>query len=252
MGTRAAAALLVLFCALGLSAADGPRFEAASIHPTPDNAPFFARPPSNGKFSGTGIVARLMIMLAYNVQESQIADGPSWMGTDRWTVDAKSEPGATHSDEETRQMLQNLLHDRFGLQAHRETRDQSAYVLKIAKDGPKLNADETGATNIRINGNSIGLERGEISRLTQLLSSALGKPVVDQTGLTGRYDVSLQWSDAPVADGGVIGIDAHATADPNRESIFSAIQNQLGLQLISQRVPVEMIVIDKIERPSAN
>lgn len=195
---------------------------------------------------------RLMMMLAYNVQESQIADGPSWIGTERWNVDARSEAGTTHSTEETQQMLQNLLRDRFGLQAHRETREQSAYVLKIAKDGPKLKADETGATNIRVNGNSIGLERGEISRLTQLLSSALGKPVVDQTGLTGHYDVSLQWNDAPVADGGVIGLDAHATADPNRESIFSAIQDQLGLQLVSQRAPVEMIVIDKIERPSAN
>jgi uncharacterized protein (TIGR03435 family) len=235
-----------------LSAADGPRFEAASIHPTPDNTPFLAHPPSNGKFSGTGVVVRLLMMLAYNVQESQIADGPSWIGTERWSVDARSEAGTTHNDEETRQMLQNLLRERFGLQAHRETRQQSAYVLRIAKDGPKLKADESGATNIRINGNSIGLERGEISRLTQLLSSALGKPVVDQTGLTGRYDVSLQWSDAPVADGGVIGLDAHATADPNRESIFSAIQNQLGLQLVSQHAPVELIVIDKIERPSAN
>ncbi|HEY4087147.1 MAG TPA: TIGR03435 family protein, partial [Bryobacteraceae bacterium] len=238
--------------ALHLSAADGPRFEAASIHPTPDNTPFLAHPPSNGKFSGTGVVVRLLMMLAYNVQESQIADGPSWIGTERWSVDARSEAGTTHNDEETRQMLQNLLRERFGLQAHRETRQQSAYVLRIAKDGPKLKADESGATNIRINGNSIGLERGEISRLTQLLSSALGKPVVDQTGLTGRYDVSLQWSDAPVADGGVIGLDAHATADPNRESIFSAIQNQLGLQLVSQHAPVELIVIDKIERPSAN
>jgi uncharacterized protein (TIGR03435 family) len=252
MRGKSAIALLSLVSALHLGAADGPRFEAASVHPTPDNVQFFAHPPSNGKFSGSGIVVRLMLMLAYNVQESQIADGPAWIGTERWTVEAKSAPGATHNDEETQQMLQNLLHDRFGLQAHRETREQSAYVLKIAKDGPKMKADETGTTNVRINGNSIGLERGEISRLTQLLSSALGKPVVDQTGLTGHYDVSLQWSDAPVADGGVIGLDAHATADPNRESIFSAIQNQLGLQLISQRAPVEMLVIDKIERPSAN
>ncbi len=245
-------ALLSLLFVFLLIAADGPRFEAASIHPTPDNIPFFAHPPGNGKFSGSGIVVRLMLMLAYNIQESQIAGAPAWVGTERWTVDAKSATGATHNDEETRQMLQNLLYERFGLRMHRESREQTAYVLKIAKDGPKLKASETGATNIRINGNSIGLEHGEISRLVQLLSSALGKPVVDQTGLTGHYDVSLQWSDAPVADGGVIGLDAHATADPNRESIFSAIQNHLGLQLVSGSTPVEMILIDKIERPSAN
>jgi uncharacterized protein (TIGR03435 family) len=251
MRRKAALAFLSLLFAL-LLCADGPRFEAASIHPSPEGAPFFARQPSNGKFYGTGVVVRLVVMLAYNVQESQIAGGPSWIGTDRWNIDAKSEAGATHNIEESQQMLQSLLRDRFGLEAHRETREQLAYVLKIAKDGPKLKANETGATNVRINNNSIGLEHGEISRLTQLLSSALGKPVVDQTGLTGHYDLSLQWSDAPVADGGVIGLDSHATADPNRESIFSAIQDQLGLQLVSQRAPVEMIVIDKIERPSGN
>ncbi|HXE62317.1 MAG TPA: TIGR03435 family protein [Bryobacteraceae bacterium] len=252
MRRKAGLALLSLLSALCLGAADGPRFEAVSIHPSPDNAPFFARPPSNGKFSATGIVARLIVMLAYNVQESQIANGPAWLGTERWNVDAKSEAGRAYSIEETQQMLQNLLEDRFGMQAHRETRELPAYVLKIAKDGPKLKADDTGATNVRISGNSIGLERGEISRLTQLLSSALGKPVVDQTGLSGHYDVSLQWNDAPVPDGGVIGVDAHATPDPNRESIFTAIQDQLGLQLVSQHAPVEMIVIDKIERPSPN
>jgi uncharacterized protein (TIGR03435 family) len=249
---RKTLALLSLSSVLLLSAAEGPRFEAASIHPSPDDTPFFARPPSNGRFSARGIVARLMVMLAWNVQESQIADGPAWMSTERWNVDAKSEAGKTHSAEETRLMLQNLLHDRFRLQAHRETRELSAYVLKAAKDGPKLKASESGATNVRISGNAIGLEHGEIARLTQLLSSALGKPVVDQTGVTGHYDISLQWNDAPVADGGVIGLDAHATADPNRESIFTAIQNQLGLQLVSEHARVDMIVIDKIERPSRN
>ena len=252
MRKKTAVALLSFLSVLHLSTAKAQRFEAASIHPTPEDARFFARPPANGKFLATGMVARLIVMLAYNVQESQLAGGPSWIGTDRWNIDAKSEAGATHNIEETRQMLQTLLHDRFGLQFHRETRELSAYVLKVTKGGPRLKADETGTTNVRISGNSIGLEHGEISRLTQLLSSALGKPVVDQTGLSGHYNLSLQWSDAPVADGGVIGLDAHATADPNRESIFSAIQNQLGLQLVSQHAPVEMIVIDKIERPSAN
>ena len=252
MPKTALSVFLSLIFTLGLCAAEVPRFEVASIHPSPDDARFFARPPGNGKFFATGTVARLIVMLAYNVQESQIADGPSWIGTERWNVDAKSESGAAHSVDETRQMLQNLLHERFGLQVHKEIRQLPAYILNVAKNGLKLKANDTGTTNVRISSNSISLDHGEISRLTQLLSSALGKPVVDQTGLSGYYDISLQWSDAPVADGGVIGLGAHAVADPNRESIFSAIQNQLGLQLVSQHVPVEMIVIDKIERPSAN
>ncbi|HVY94827.1 MAG TPA: TIGR03435 family protein [Bryobacteraceae bacterium] len=205
-----AIALLLIFAALHLCAADGPHFEVASIHQSPDNAKFFARPPSNGEFTATSIVARFLVMLAYNVQESQITGGPSWFATDRWNIDAKSEAGAPHNTDETRQMLQNVLHDRFRLQMHHETRDLPSYVLKIAKNGPKLKADDTGATNVRISSNSIGLERGEISRLVQLLSSALGKPVVDQTGLTGHYDVMLQWNDAPVADGGVIGLSTQS------------------------------------------
>ncbi len=245
--------LLCLLPMLHLSAAVGPRFEVVSIHPSPDDAPFFAKPPANGKFLATGIVARLMVMFAFNVQESQIADGPSWITSDRWNVEAKSEAGGkNYSPEESRQMLQNMLQARFTLRAHRETHERPAYVLTIAKGGPKLKASESGTTNIRVSGNSISLEGGDIPRMIQLLSSALGKPVVDQTGLNGRYDISLQWDDAPVPDGGILGLDAHSTSDPNRGSIFSAIQNQLGLRLVSQQAPVEIIVIDKIERPSEN
>lgn len=178
-------------------------------------------------------------------------EAPPWFATERWNVQAKSEAG-NYTIEQTQTMLQNMLQDRFALKTHRETRERPAYILTVAKGGAKLKADETGSTNVRISGNSISLERGDISRLTQLLSSALGRPVVDQTGLTGHYDFTLQWDDAPVPDGGVIGLDAHSTPDPNHGSIFSAIQNQLGLRLVSQQAPVEMIVIDKIERPSGN
>ena len=88
--------------------------------------------------------------------------------------------------------------------------------------------------------------------MTQLLSAALGRPVVDRTGLNGLYDLSLQWDDAPIPDGGVLGADVHAASGTDRGSIFSAIQEQLGLRLEPQKSPVEVIVIDRIERPSAN
>ena len=242
---------LCLFCVLSLGAADGPHFAVVSIRQAPDETPFFAKPPSNGAFSATGIVARFMVMLAWNVEESQITDAPQWFATERWNVQAKSEPG-TYTPEQTQAMLQNMLHDRFALQTHRETRERPAYLLTVAKGGSKLKADDTGSTNVRVSSNSISLERGDIARLTQLLASALGRPVVDRTGLTGHYDLLLQWDDAPVPDGGVIGLGAQSIPDPNRGSIFSAIQNQLGLHLESRTAPVEMLVIDKIERPSEN
>src|SRR6185437_2705245 len=114
-----------------MTAAEGPHFAVVSIRQTPDETPFFAKPPANGAFNATGIVARLMVMLAWNVQESQIADGPPWFATDRWTVQAKSEAG-NYSVEQTQAMLQNLLHDRFSLQSHKETRERPAYILTIA------------------------------------------------------------------------------------------------------------------------
>jgi uncharacterized protein (TIGR03435 family) len=244
---------LLAVSALCLSAVDHPAFAVVSIHPHALNdARFFVRPPSQGRFSATGAVARLVIMLAYDVQESQIAGGDSWIGTDKWDIEARSEEAGNHTTGETRSMLQNMLADRFALGVHRETEPRPAYVLTLAKGGSKLKVSEQGVTNIRVSGNSISLDHGELSRMTQLLSSALGRPVVDQTGLAGLYDMHLQWDDAPIPNGGVIGLDAPAAPDTNHGSIFTAIEQQLGLRLVSKRVPVEMIVIDRIQPPSAN
>lgn len=218
---------VAIFGLLGLVSALGASFEAASIHPAADDAVFFAKPPGNGKFTGSGVTARFMVMLAWNLQESQIVGGPDWFATDRWTVEAKGDAGG-----DAREMLQNMLQERFGLRVHRETREISAYVLMVGSGGSKLKANDTGSTNVRIGGNSIGLDGGDMPRLTQLLAGVVEKPIVNRTGLTGRYDVALHWGED--------------------ESIFSAIQEQLGLRLVSQKAAVEVLVIDRIERPSAN
>jgi len=132
-------------------------------------------------------------------------------------------------------------------------RRRSRHVLTVAKDGPKFKpAEHDGSTNVRVGGNSISLERGDLVRMTQLLSSALGRPVVDRTGLTGLYDLSLKWDDAPVLEGGVTGSNVPATPGNDHGSIFTATQDQLGLRLDSQRAPVEVIVVDRMERPSPN
>jgi uncharacterized protein (TIGR03435 family) len=226
----------------------------ASIRPhAPNDDRFSVRPPSNGRFTAIGSVAKLVVMLAYDVQESQITGGESWFGTEKWDIEAKSDDGGKHNLEETRRMLQNLLEERFALRVHRETRERPAYVLTAAKGGPKLKVPEhTGSTNIRVTGNSISVERGDLSRMIQLLSSALGMPVVDRTGLSGLYDIQLQWDEAPIPSGGVIGLDAPAAPDTDHGSIFTAIEQTLGLRLVSERAPVEIIVIDHIKKASQN
>jgi hypothetical protein len=213
--------------ALCLLAEDRPTFAVASIRPhAPNDDRFFVRPPSNGSFSATGSVARLLVMLAYDVQESQITGGESWLGTEKWDIEAKSDDGS---------------------------KEHPAYVLTIAKGGPKLKvAERSGSTNIRVTGNSISLEQGELSRMTQLLSGALGRPVVDRTGLSGLYDIQLQWDEAPIPSGGVIGLAAPAAPDTDHGSIFTAVEQQLGLRLVSKRAPVEMVVIDQVKPASEN
>jgi uncharacterized protein (TIGR03435 family) len=150
-------------------------------------------------------------------------------------------------------MLRSMLEDRFSLRVHRETELRAAYVLTVGKNGPKfMERHDDRSTDVRVTGHSIRLESGELERMTQLLSTALGRPVVDRTGLKGIYDLSLQWDDAPLREGGVPGLEGPPAPGNDHGSIFTAIQEQLGLRLESERVPVEVLVIDKIEKPSPN
>lgn len=238
---------------LCLAAADAQSFDVVSIHPqAPDDTRFYVRLPANGEFSATGSTARLLLMIAYDVQETQISGGPGWFPTAKWVIDAKAAEGSRYSHEETQRMLQTLLADRFALRFHRETQQRPVYALTISKNGPKFKASDHQHTNVRVSGKSIIIERGNIARMIEPLASALGRPVIDRTGLSGVYDLSLQWDDAPNPNGGAFGQDAPAAPGNDRGSIFTAIQDQLGLRLESQRAPVEVIVLDRLERPSEN
>src|SRR5215475_615793 len=149
--------LLILATFFGLF---GQKFDVASIRPQdPDDHNFFVRPPNRGRFTANRTVAKLLVMLAYDVQESQIVGGPSWFGTEKWDVEAKSE-NDQHNVTETRLMLQHLLADRFGLRLHRSTEQRSVYVLAINKGGPKFKASEATAMNLQVGPNSIFLQTG--------------------------------------------------------------------------------------------
>ena len=248
--------LFLLFCIslLCLPGAEALRFDVASIRAHfPDDNRFRVKPPADGRFSATGAVAKVLLMLAYDVPEPQITGGPNWFTTEKWDIEAKSDARDFYDVGQTRQMLQNLLAERFSLQVHRENVQRPAYVLIVAKGGPKFKqAEGEGSSNVRISGRSISLEHGELARMTQLLASSLGRPVVDRTGLSGHFNLVLNWDDAPVSSGGVPGLDAPASAGRDHGSIFTAIQQQLGLRLEPQRVAVEVIVVDRMEKPSQN
>ncbi|SRR5579883_1211611 len=227
-------------------------FDVASIRPqAPDDSRFIVHQPNAGKFSAEGAVGKLLVMLAYGVQDSQIVGGPAWFATEKWNIEAKSED-RHHSPEETKRMLRNLLEDRFSLKTHNEIQQRPVYLLTVADRGPKFHETEKAVTNLRVSSNSVSMDRGTMAGLAGVLATALGRPVLDRTGLTGFYDLSAQWDDAPVREGGAPGIDVPPAPGNDRGSIFTAVENQLGLRLSPHRAPVEVLVIDRIDKPSSN
>jgi uncharacterized protein (TIGR03435 family) len=242
----------LLLTAIALATAYAQTFDVASIRPhDPSDRNFLVRPPNRGSFTGVGAVSKLLVMLAFDVQDTQIVGGPDWIATEKWDVQAKSE-NDRHDPQETRRMLQALLAERFSLKTHKETQQRSVYVLTVANGGPKFRPSEKANTTVQVSSNSVSLQAGEMARLASVLATALGRPVVENTGLTGLYDLSVQWDDAPVREGGVPGTEVTAAPGNDRGSIFTAIQDQLGLKLETRREPVEVLVIDRIERPSQN
>lgn len=227
-------------------------FDVASIRPhAPDDPRFLVRMPTGGHFTAEGAVGKLLVMLAYDVQDSQITGGPGWFSTEKWDIDAKCDDNR-HSPEETKHMLRKLLEDRFSLKTHPETQQRPVYVLTVGNKGPKFKESEKTATNLRVSSNSISIENGNMSRLTGSLATSLGRPVLDRTGLTGLYDLAVQWDDAPVREGGAPGVEVASAPGNDHGSIFTAVENQLGLRLESQHAPVDVLVIDRIDKPSSN
>jgi uncharacterized protein (TIGR03435 family) len=235
-----------------------PQFDVATIKPAPPIPPDPTVPSTiacHGTDAGldkiplgTCLVNRRpladVVSWAYGVQRPLIIGGPSWVGSDKFVVEAKAESPSTATYGQLRLMFQTLLADRFKLAFHRETKDVDGYVLVMAKNGPKLKEAAHDEPVSAVNANGFVTYRNcAIGRLVQFLSSVMGRPMVNQTGLTGMYDIDLTWT----ADG------ADPAADtPTGPSIFTALQEQLGLRLSSEKVPTETIVIDGAEKPPEN
>ncbi len=220
----------------------------------------------------TGVPLRGMITFAYDVRDFQISGGPGWVGTERFDVMARPDRAAVDGPDDFAKMndhqrktariqiserLRALLADRFQLTVHKEIKEQPIYALVLAKNGPKLQeTKETGTqqsmmTNRgRSQGHAIPMEM-----LAQVLSGLMGRPVVDKTGLTGKYDFVLEWTPDAGADARAQGFGDGITSPapaPGGPTIFTALQEQLGLRLEAQKGPVQNIVIDRAEKPSEN
>ena len=191
------------------------------------------------------------VQTAYNfVLDDQILNLPGWAKSDLFEIAAKMDPDTAAAfnklppDQQDRQwdrMMQTILADRFRMQAHRETRRMPVYALVAAKGGPRLKPAPAGPANWSAGPGRIAGHLVDMALLASMLSGSLGRIVVDQTGLTGHYDITLSWTPD----------DRQALPDSG-PSLFTALEEQLGLRLQSTRAPAPVLVIDHIEKPSAN
>ncbi len=298
------------------TAASAPKFEVASIKPAKPGAHgrLFEIPP--GRFIATNFTAKMLIGLAYSykqpglaLRDDQILGGPKWINSESFDINAKVEDSLVREEEEKKLpsdqwgdqiklMVQSMLTERFKLKVTHETKELPVYVLVVAKHGPKLTKStvpplgplgaKPPAPGAR-RGTMISIGRGQLTGVgmsVDELASALshmpgigGREIVNQTGLEGRYDVTLKWTpegprpmfggpgpggapgpgeSAVAGQAGGTGGNQQPTAgttpasDSSGPSIFTAIQQQLGLRLKPGKAPVGMIVIDHIEQPTPN
>ncbi|HWF06941.1 MAG TPA: TIGR03435 family protein [Bryobacteraceae bacterium] len=256
--------LLLIAVTLSLFAQQPLRFEAASVKMRQPGSRITA---VGGEHAGPRLNFEAMTLAglaawAWDIKGWQIAGGPPWAGSSedaaaldpsakRFDIKAKAEGEAARSNAEFRQMLIALLLERFHLTFHRESRDTAVYALVADKGGPKFREsgpDATGVLRMPRSG-YITASGGTMSQLVGWLSNRNGvdRPVVDQTGLAGRYDYTLEWSN-PLAG----AEQPDAKPDATAPAIFTAVREQPGLRLEPRRAPMEVMVIDRAELPDEN
>jgi uncharacterized protein (TIGR03435 family) len=218
-----------------------PRFEVASIRPSlADRSKSTGLRTGNGRLTASNETLKRCIMGAFSVGPNQIVGGPPWLDQDRFDISATAEKPV--GDAELMRMLQTLMAERFALAAHLETRTETALVLEIAKNGPKLEKATEGQSATQNARGQIDAKLITMKRLAEILSRQMDLPVVDGTGLEGYFNLRLQWTPEKTKP-------TNADAGP---TVFTAIQEQLGLRLTSRKAPVPMVVIAHVEKPSEN
>jgi uncharacterized protein (TIGR03435 family) len=213
------------------------------------------------EFTAHNHAVKTLIAAAYNLSPKAITGGPAWVDSDRWEILAKAPADVRPNLDEQMAMLRKLLEERFQLRFHREPKDLSIYALTVAKGGPKL-ADSEGSPDatpqgppplifvLSPKGVSLPARHATMGDLASVMQrAALDRPVVDRTGLTGRYDFTLEWSPDETQFDGLAPRDNGDAAKPG---LFAAIRQQLGLKLEATRGQVDVLVIDGVKPPREN
>lgn len=234
-----------------------PAFEVATVKPS-DPAKCCSRGwGMNGRrFMITNMNLKYMVQWAWNLQAKQVAGGPSWMDDTRFDIAGEIDGDGVPNGRQWKIAMQKLLIDRFHLQLHHEKREMSAFVLVIAKGGPKLTPGDgnvkahqgvgfSGGVGQTMHGGGVNASIGDF--IGELQRIVMDRPIVDETGLTGVYNIQIAFTREDPNSLGVTQLPD--TAAPN---LLDALQQQLGLKLEGTKAPVDVIVIDQAEPPGEN
>jgi uncharacterized protein (TIGR03435 family) len=227
-----------------------PEFEAASIRMVEGQSledlkkgigiPSVSRFPTN-LFTAKLMPLRVIIQLAYGVDGTRIDGKPDWLDNQLYNITAKADGDELLTHEQMEPLLQNLLEQRFHLKIHRDSRSVLGYFLVVAKGGAKLHPSEEGVNPLfYVLSNGLEGHGTNMAVLSGMLERPAGRPVIDHTGITGKYEINIQYA---------------TTNDQKSDlpDLFAAVQQQLGLKLVPQKVPVDYLVIDHVDRvPTEN
>ena len=258
---------LCLLTSCGLFGQAPTAYTVAAIKPNKSSDDrFMLRPQPGGGLTATGVTLKMLIMFAYGVAGYQISGAPGWVGTERWDIEAKTE-GVTEGVQgpvplaQSQAPLRRLLEDRFQLKTRRESKKMPIYALVATKGGPKLNSHPGDAAERKpvasFGFGSASCTDSSVASLAGQLTLYLDRPVLDQTGNKGSYDFTLKWTPAPnESSAQAIGLppraDPPAPTDSTGPSLFTALQEQLGLKLKPAKGSVDILAIDHVEKPSEN
>lgn len=236
-----------------------PSFEVATIKPTKPGGPGPAFLVRGNRFQTLGTTLNEIIGFAFDVHPKQLIGAPDWTGTEKFDIEAQPDLPGAPDNKQWKGMIQKLLADRFGLTFHHDKKELQVYVLSVAKGGPKLTRSDGDPNGLFSQGfRKLGAltvrnaTMGDFCSFT-LQGAVLDRPVLDQTGLTGRWNFTLNWTPDESQFGGFgVKVPPPSDAADAPPPLFTAIQEQIGLKLEATKAPADVMVIDHIHEPSPN
>jgi uncharacterized protein (TIGR03435 family) len=200
---------------------------------------------SGTRVNMTGYTVSGLIQYAWDMRNYQVTGGPNWITQDTYSVTAKVEGDAAAPTAEIRKMVQSLLAERFELKVHRDTKEEKVYLLEPAKTGLALKPSTAPKTTMQMGTGHLMMAKVTTPVIAAMLASVLGRPVIDKLGIPGEFDFTL---DSPDVNMGRPGAQEEAPGP----SLFTALQEQLGLKLEPSKGPVEILVVDHVAKPVEN